>query len=495
MIPILYDTNETAFASNGLGRLRDCISAVVTEERNGIFELDFEYPVTGANYDLIQVGRIVAVTHDDTGDVEPFDIISYSRPINGIVTFHCVHISYRLSYCTVTGSNINSLADAFTLFETAEPNMPFSFQTDKTSSGYMAAADGKPRTVRELMGGVEGSILDAYGGEYAFNNWTVYLYSARGQARNLTIRYGVNMLDYNEDYDASGTFSSVIPYWTDGNEVVLGDRVDGTAATITGRGETVPLDVSDKFESKPTKAQVEAEAAAYLSANNTAIPKQNIKIEFVRLQDLGFEWLDNLLTCELCDTINVVFPDYNSSGRFKIVKTVWNVLADRFESMELGELSTTLSEALGITNGLGGGGGSETESKGWAYCNSVTSTTITATGTNKKVPITALHSGSGFSYDSTEKGIKCNKAGQYMVSCSLSANPATSPDLMGVSIYKNGVSSVGPEYKRMGGNYDIVILPPTPITLAEGDVLTLYGRNNSSARGAFTACRFSLWEV
>ena len=206
------------------------------------------------------------------------------------------------------------------------------------------------------MGGVEGSILDAYGGEYAFNNWTVYLYSARGQARNLTIRYGVNMLDYNEDYDASGTFSSVIPYWTDGNEVVLGDRVDSGAATITGRGETVPLDVSDKFESKPTKADVETEAAAYLSANNTALPKQTIKIEFVRLQDLGFEWLDNLLTCELCDTINVIFPDYNSSGRFKIVKTVWDVLADRFESMELGELSTTLSEALGITNGLGGGG-------------------------------------------------------------------------------------------------------------------------------------------
>ena len=356
MIPILYEKTETAFISNGLGRLRDCISAVVTEERNGIYELDFEYPVTGANYDLIQVGRIVAVTHDDTGDIEPFDIISYTRPINGVVAFHCVHISYRLSYCTVTGSNINSLADAFTLFQTAEPNMPFSFQTDKTSSGYMAAADGKPRTVRELMGGVEGSILDAYGGEYAFNNWTVYLYQARGQARNLTIRYGVNMLDYNEDYDASGTFSSVIPYWTDGNEVVLGDRVDSGTATITGRGETVPLDVSDKFESKPTKAQVETEAAAYLSANNTALPKQTIKIEFVRLQDLGFEWLDNLLTCELCDTINVIFPDYNSSGRFKIVKTVWDVLADRFESMELGELSTTLSEALGITNGLGGGG-------------------------------------------------------------------------------------------------------------------------------------------
>ena len=179
MIPILYEKTETAFVSNGLGRLRDCISCEVTEERNGVYECDFQYPMDGANFDLIQVGRIIGVTHDESGDVEPFDIVSYTRPIEGVVTFHCVHISYRLSYMTVTASSINSLADAFTAFESAEPSMPFSFQTDKTSTGFVAAFDGIPKTVRSIMGGIEGSILDAYGGEYSFNNWQVYLHSAR----------------------------------------------------------------------------------------------------------------------------------------------------------------------------------------------------------------------------------------------------------------------------------------------------------------------------
>ena len=55
------------------------------------------------------------------------------------------------------------------------------------------------------------------------------------------------------------------------------------------------------------------------------------------------------MTCRLCDTINVEFPRYNMSGKFKIVKTVYDVLLERFEEMELGTLSTTLSEALGIT--------------------------------------------------------------------------------------------------------------------------------------------------
>ena len=166
MIPILYEKDETAFVTNGLGRLRDCISCVVTEERNGIYECDFEYPMDAEDFSQIKIGRIIGVTHDESDDIQPFDIVSYSRPINGIVTFHAVHISYRQSYMTVTGSGINSLADAFTLLGTAQPNNPFTYQTDKTSTGYVAAADGTPRSVRQMLGGVEGSILDAYGGEY-----------------------------------------------------------------------------------------------------------------------------------------------------------------------------------------------------------------------------------------------------------------------------------------------------------------------------------------
>ena len=383
MIPILYEKNETAFISNGLGRLRDCISCIVTEERNGIFECDFEYPITGQNYDEIKLGRIIGVTHDDTGDVQPFDIVSYSRPINGVVTFHAVHISYRQSYLTVTGSNINSLADAFTLLESAEPSNPFTYVTDKSSSGYLAAANGIPITVRSMLGGVEGSILDAYGGEYKFDKFNVELLSARGRTRDFTIRYGVNMLDYNEETDASETYSSVIPYWTDGTTTIIGDRQDGDNVTVSGRNECIPLDLSDKFESEPTKAQVEAAGLAALNGKNTTTPAQSITISFVRLQDMGeFAEYENLLHCELCDTIRVIFPGYNMSGNFKIVKTVWNALTNRFDEMELGTLSTTLAEALGITNGNeSNSGGSAKPTYSWVTKTSPSTSFAANTGT------------------------------------------------------------------------------------------------------------------
>lgn len=364
MIPILYSTSETEFTSNGLGRLRDMISCVVTEERNGIYECDFEYPIDGANYEDIQLGRIIGVTHDESEDIQPFDIVSFTRPIDGVVTFHCVHISYRQSYLTVAGSNINNISDAFALLKNyATPTNPFTYETDKGSTGYLASADGIPKTVRSMLGGVEGSILDAYGGEYEWDKFRVILHSARGQLRNFTIRYGVNMLEYNEEMDSSGTYSSCVPYWTDGTNAVIGTRQDSGGSTITGRGECVPLDVSDKFDTSeelPTQAQVEEMGRMVMAEKNPMIPSQNIHVEFVRLQDMGYENLGSLMECKLCDTINVVFPFYNTTGQFKIVKTVWDVLQDRYESMELGDLSVTLAEALGITNG-GGNSGSGVE--------------------------------------------------------------------------------------------------------------------------------------
>lgn len=383
MIPILYEAGETAFTSNGLGRLRDCISCVVTEERNGIYECDFEYPVDGMNYDRIKCGRIIAVEHDETNDIQPFDIVGYSRPINGVVTFHAVHISYRQTALTVSGTNIQSLSDAFTLLGTSTPSNPFVYWTDKTSSGYLGAGDGVPHSVRQVLGGMEGSILDAYGGEYEWDKWTVRLWDSRGSLRNFTIRYGVNLTNYEEELDYSDTYTSVVPYWVgqddNGNDVIVkGDMVSASYPSFNGTGRCIPLDLSEKYETKPTKATLETAGLAYINANQTYLPAQSIKVDFVKLSDSDeYAQFANLQQCRLCDTINVIFPRYDMQGMFKIVRTQYNVLMDRYDELELGTLSTSLSEALGISQE---GSGSlltlpykdyvvetGTDSNGWTY--------------------------------------------------------------------------------------------------------------------------------
>lgn len=376
MIPIIYESTETNFTSNGLGRLRDCTKCIVTEERNGVYELEFEYPIDGANYDLIKPGRIVAVEHDDTNDVQPFDIYSYSRPLNGVVTFYGKHISYRQSKMTVYGKNINSLSDAFALLENAQPENPFTYESDLTGNGYMAAADGTPRSVRSMLGGVEGSILDTYGGEFEWDKWTVKLHSARGETRDFAIRYGVNMLSYQEESDYSGSCSAVVPYWTDNGAItIVGDMVTADENGYNNRVDCIPLDLTEKFQTQPTTSALETMAADWLRSKQPYLPAQTIKVDFVRLTDSDeYAKLVNLQKCKLCDTILVAFPTYKVKGRFKIVKTVYDVLQERFTEMELGTLSTTLAEALGISSDASGSGDASTDyvlshgtSGNWTY--------------------------------------------------------------------------------------------------------------------------------
>lgn len=361
MIPILYEANETAFISNGLGRLRDCTKAEVTEERNGVYELEFEVPVSGAHFDELICGRIVGVKHDDTDDIQPFEIYSYSKPIGGIVTFNAHHISYKQSKMTVTnGTAINNINDAFALLTGAKPSNPFSYWTDIVSTAYMSGAEGAPKTVRQLLGGVEGSILDAYGGEYEWDKWTVKLWRNRGVVRDYTIRYGVNLLDYKDDTDYSETYNCVIPYWAGqddyGNDLIVkGSMITSGVTMYDGYDACVPLDLTDKFEGKPTVSDLEATARSYLNINQTALPKQTINVDFIRLQDTEeYAQYARLQSCSLCDAIRVVFSRYRSDGYYKIVKTVYDVLAERFTSMELGALSESLSSALGISSSTGG---------------------------------------------------------------------------------------------------------------------------------------------
>ena len=351
MIPILYEKNETEFSGNGICRLRDATSVLVTEERNGIYECSFSYPVNGSNYSQITPGRIIAVEHDTTGDIQPFDIIGFTKPINGVVTFHAVHVSYRLSKSVTRGTNITSLGSAINMLREAVPTNPFVYYPDLYDrTGYLASADGTPRTVREFLGGVEGSILDTYGGEYEWDKFTVYLHPERGQRRDLVVRYGVNLVDYEEEYDGLEVYNAVIPFWkgqdSAQNDIfVVGAMQSSGMAVSSGRTECAALDVTDKFETQPTQAQVEAMGLKVMSETQPFSPTRNFRIDF---ENENNEYA-GLHKCNLCDTIRVVFPRYNMDGFFKIVKVTYDVLQERYTEMELGTLSTTLAEALGVS--------------------------------------------------------------------------------------------------------------------------------------------------
>lgn len=375
MIPILYRTDETAFTSNGLGRLIDCISCEVTEERNGIYECAFQYPLTGRFYqEMHDNGGIVGVIHDDAHDIQPFEIYKFSAPIDGIVTFYAHHISYRLSNVIVKPFTAATCAEVLRKLKSksATPN-PFSFWTDKGTRGTFTVKT--PSALRALLGGQQGSVLDVYGkGDYKFDKWEVRLYSNRGTDTGVTIRYGKNLANIEHERDESGTFSAVAPYWMKEDVVVTLPEiyvVSPTAAaevfpwTIQtgeimqdGRGNNIdfsvpniivtPLDLSGDFEDEPTADQLRESALAYMANNEPWLPDENVKVDFVALwQTPEYENVAALQRVSLCDTVSVFYPELGViQDKQKVIRVVYDVLAERYSSIELGRLRTTLAEAI-----------------------------------------------------------------------------------------------------------------------------------------------------
>lgn len=368
MIPILFEKNATTFTTNGLGRLADCISCIVTEERNGVFECEFEYPVTGAMFDEIRIGRIIVCTHDEDGDVQPFDIYKTSEPINGVVTFYAQHISYRLNEIVTKPFRASSCSDAIAAMKTNSiGSNPFTFNTNKAvSAAYEVAA---PTAIRPLLGGEENSLLDVYGsGEYDFDKFSVYLYTNRGIDTDVSIRYGKNLADYTDEVDYSECYNAAAPYWagtvqdeeTGGETDVYVSLPEGYVSSgydlPNGRTVIIPMDLSSAFEDQPTVAALRAAATSRLAASYGWIPKQNITVNFVQLwQTEEYAQYASLQRVRLCDTVLVDVPMYGVSGlRIKVIRVTWNVLLDRYDEIELGSPQTTLAGAISESTGVAG---------------------------------------------------------------------------------------------------------------------------------------------
>ena len=344
MNPILYESDETNFITNGLGRLPDCVSCKVTEARNGEYELQLKYPVTGRHFADITDDRIISAIPADGKEPQPFVIYRHSKPMNGIVTFYAQHISYRLNYIPVRPFRATNAADAMQcLSQYAAVSCPFTFWTDRVVNA--TCAHDVPGSIRSRLGGTEGSMLDCYGGELEWDKWTVKLHTARGVNRGVKIRYGKNLIDLLQDHNLSNVVTAVYPYWSrDGVYKELPERVVSTAHEFSwSRVEVV--DITEDYENEPSEATMRSWATNYLSGKQT--PKDSIKFSFVALwQTKEYEQIAPLERVNLCDTVTISYEPLGVETTAKVIRTVYDVLKERYESIEVGQGRTNLAATI-----------------------------------------------------------------------------------------------------------------------------------------------------
>lgn len=352
MLPVLYNGWEREFENMGYGVLADAITCEVTEERNGQYELEMTYPTSGVHFDDILPGRIILAKPNDTSQDQPFSIYKISIPIDGVVTINAEHISYFLSGVPVRPFSASSLGKALAgLSNNSMIENPFSFWTDQGARSGTFSVD-IPKSLRGCLGGSEGSILDIYSGntglEYEFDRFNVLLHGARGRDNGVKIEYGKNIIDYKQEESIQDMYVGVLAYWK------------GDAGTSTGKiayvknytrypsGRVLILDVSQEYKSKPSESSLTERAEKYIKDNNIGTPKVSIDVKFAYLwETTAYKEIDGLEQVRLCDTVTINYPQLGQvSAKAKVVKTVYNTLSERYDSITLGDAKTTLGDAI-----------------------------------------------------------------------------------------------------------------------------------------------------
>lgn len=351
MIPILYSKTETEWTSNGIGRLSDAASCVVTEERNGIFDLEMSYPMTGVHFNDIETDCFIKTICNAKRQPQLFRVYSITKPINGKCTIHAEHVSYQMLHIPVMPFSATGVSATLQALKAhAVGDCPFEFWTDNLEQKRFNLY--YPKSMRGTLQGDQWSILQNFGGEYEWDNWTVKLWVQRGVDHNVVLRYGKNITDLKQEENIQKTYTGIIPYWysMDGEnpvlvtlpEVVLySDNADNFPYT-----RILAVDFAEQILEKPTEQELREAGLYYIQRNEIGIPAVSISLNPVDLsqteeyKELSSEQLN------LCDAVTVKFEELGVSKKARITRTKYDVLRERYTNLFIGESYHSLASII-----------------------------------------------------------------------------------------------------------------------------------------------------
>lgn len=370
MKPRIFASAETQFTGLGLGSLPDAISCKVTEDlcgtdwRGGEYTLEMEYPITGVNYDLIAEERIICVKpSENAASWQPFRIYAITRPIGGVVVVKADHVSRQLT--KIVCPEFSLTGEISLAFEHIDNfDMPVnSFTIQKSGNDYISTyGTNVPRTVYDLLCGASDSLLDQYIPTdpecYTFDKWSVTL-GARGQDNGVTISYGKNLTDVEKASDMTDTITGYMPYWKNDQDVIcrlssLGTHddimySDNHASYINDM--VAPIDVTSVYNDHKTDTASALYTAiqyyVYQQLEPASVLPATISVKFVSLSMTDeYKELMKARTVNLGDFVTVKYAALGINEKQRVIKTVYDVLAERYDSIDIGTKQINLAGVI-----------------------------------------------------------------------------------------------------------------------------------------------------
>ena len=356
--PILYKANETNFEHLGVSVLSDASKCYVSREKNGIYILEFDYPVNGKDVDKIKEGMYIKSDAGYRTKNQRFVISKITKTQNEF-KIYCQHISQvkttmnaiRPDITVTSVSAIGALrAWRDNLLDSREE---FFVQSDIGTLNSTTWKVENIENARDALGGKAGSILDVWGGEYEFDNLNITLHKSMGIDNPTIIAYGKNLLDLEQEQSILETYTSVFPfkkYIDDNNReqlITLPEiLLDSTHLNKFTHRRILKVDFSSD-ENLKTVEQLRSKAKSYIKSNNVGVPKTNLKINYQDLSKVEGVF-DNpaLEQIDLCDRLKVY---YNELGilneNAKVVKVIWDVILEENHEIEVGDSRSSFTDS------------------------------------------------------------------------------------------------------------------------------------------------------
>lgn len=342
------------FNHNGIGKLADAQSCTVTEKRNGSYELKLVCPADGIHAEMLEEGNIILAKPSDTMQSQPFRIYKITTPIDGKLEVQARHISYQLNFITVSPFSVTGCAGAMQgLKSHAASDCPFDVWTDVDSSATFTL--GIPSSFRNCLGGMAGSVLDVFGGEFEWDRYTVKFHKTRGTDHNVHIIYGKNLTDFKMEKSIENTITGVHPYWVDNETqavMELPEKVVLQSKRSIPYQKITVLDCTSNFQEKPSEAALREYAQNYIDTTDLTEPEIDIKIDFLQLWNTpGYEDIVEAERVSLCDTVHVFISKLGIEVSSKVTETEYDALLERYNSITLSN-STVSSRNSSLTGSL-----------------------------------------------------------------------------------------------------------------------------------------------
>lgn len=343
---ILYDANCNDFNNNGIGILKDSIKCEVSEALNGELVLDMEYPMTSKYIESIVNENIIKC---DAGlEEDQLFRIKHVKPNFDTITVYGEHITYDLAdnfLEDVFPQNLNGAACLdWILSHTLDTHSFNSFSDIQTvaSARYV-----RKNPIEAIVGDLENSFVNLWGGELERNNYTIKMLNRRGNDKGYKIKYRKNLTGLDFTIDNSNIITKIMPQGYNG--LFLPEKyVDSPLINNYPHKKVKVIEFSNVKvkENEDDEEGYATEAEAYqelrrlcdlkYSEENIDKPTVNLKVDFVDLsQTTEYQNYTFLESVSMGDTVTVEL-DY-TQVEVRVIKTTYDSLLHRYTKLELGE--------------------------------------------------------------------------------------------------------------------------------------------------------------